>query len=118
MSKSDSEIDENSDVAPDRRNGDQNDQEILQNPELLPATDHAVVDSGRPPSEPQGTAMLAMENNSQHGHTQIGATVRESSNENDMGPGFVVIQNSGTGSATSGHERSGSARSGSEQSDR
>jgi hypothetical protein len=32
-----------------------NDQEKLQNSELLLANDHAVVDSGRPPSEPQGS---------------------------------------------------------------
>jgi hypothetical protein len=53
VSKSDNEIDENPDVAPDRRNDDQNGQDNSQNFGLLPATDHAVVDSGRSPSKPQ-----------------------------------------------------------------
>ena len=71
MSNSGSQTDENSDVAPGGRKGNQNHQEITDNLEMTGEPSHAQLRSGQPLVHSQEQENSIAENNSGHGPAQV-----------------------------------------------
>ena len=114
MSKSDSEIDENSDVAPGGRNNGKNSQDTGENFARQPEPGHAVVDSDGPPVNVESNTNLTIEKDSQRGPMVGSGANRNSLSEglaecsDGQNEGLILHNSSGTDSGSVSREKSGS----------